>query len=486
MRAAICSKPCTSLPCARHRCLAVQAAISDTNSKRTIRKATLQDVPTIRQRLLQEKMNPLGIDASNFTVVESSTGQLLAFAQLQPVAAAAGATPTFEFRSLVVDQQNRGQGIGSLLLQHLVSDCTHDIYLTTLAKTTPFYHKAGLNVLPPADIPKWLWFEVAAGTVALARDPGAFTGTGEAAYYLSNLQGPRRVPAGGTACADATVGRMMRQNVAVIVTGIGPTAAALCVYDVMRQCGGLIRDVFYSGTAGWSPQLGGVINNGTCSSANGGGNIVRIGDVCVSPFSVNWDCRKASWDASAQGFPNQCSFPEQAFGASSSELFGQCQFTDISRAQLATSDEVLAVAAARTNNLPTRSPTIQALDAAYWSSMSAGTNVSYPDVTQTTPPRVWSYKQCMEIDSQYFWSGAPWDMVARSYVADTLNKALRVSGYSQGNMIAVSAMEAIGLYAISTASAVVLSTLQSRCERLPLVSPCSSPVNCCSFTINYN
>jgi hypothetical protein len=35
--------------------------------------------------------------------------------------------------------------------------------------------------------------------------------------------------------------------------------------------------------------------------------------------------------------------------------------------------------------------------------------------------------------------------VARSYVADTLNKALGVSSYSQSNVIAVSAMEAIGL-----------------------------------------
>jgi hypothetical protein len=37
--------------------------------------------------------------------------------------------------------------------------------------------------------------------------------------------------------------------------GIGPTAAALCVYDVMSQCGPYIKDVFYSGTAGWSAQV---------------------------------------------------------------------------------------------------------------------------------------------------------------------------------------------------------------------------------------
>jgi hypothetical protein len=52
----------------------------------------------------------------------------------------------------------------------------------------------------------------------------------------------------------------------------------------------------------------------------------------------------------------------------------------------------------------------------------------------------------MEIDSQYFWSGAPWDMVARKYVADTLNAALRPARrVGQGQVVAVSAMEAIGL-----------------------------------------
>lgn len=51
----------------------------------------------------------------------------------------------------------------------------------------------------------------------------------------------------------------------------------------------------------------------------------------------------------------------------------------------------------------------------------------------------------MEIDSQFFWSGAPWDMVSRTYVADTLNRRRHRSSYDQTNVIAVSAMEAIGL-----------------------------------------
>jgi hypothetical protein len=41
-----------------------------------------------------------------------------------------------------------------MLLQHMVSACPHDIYLTTLAKTTPFYEKAGFSLLQPPNIPR--------------------------------------------------------------------------------------------------------------------------------------------------------------------------------------------------------------------------------------------------------------------------------------------------------------------------------------------
>lgn len=71
--------------------------------------------------------------------------------------------------------------------------------------------------------------------------------------------------------------------------------------------------------------------------------------------------------------------------------------------------------------------------------------LSTPNFLHAAPPRVWGYRQCMEIDSQFFWSGAPWDMVARAYVADTLNKGLQATSYGQTNVIAVSAMEAIGV-----------------------------------------
>lgn len=81
--------------------------------------------------------------------------------------------------------------------------------------------------------------------------------------------------------------------------------------------------------------------------------------MCVSPFSVNWDCRKASWQMTAAGQPNECTFPEQLYSAAESSLFGQCQFADVSPKELALSDEVLAAAAAKKNKLPVRSAIIQ-------------------------------------------------------------------------------------------------------------------------------
>lgn len=147
------------------------------------------------------------------------------------------------------------------------------------------------------------------------------------------------------------------------------------------RCGPVVKDATYSGTSGWSPQLGGVINAGTCEKGEGNNNgqimrcarvgvygaclrkcvracrcalavggrsaapckacqraagrphaarllcppplARRLGDVCVSPFSVSWDCRKASWSMTAAGNPNQCTMPKQARGAGEGSMHGR-------------------------------------------------------------------------------------------------------------------------------------------------------------------
>lgn len=80
-----------------------------------------------------------------------------------------------------------------------------------------------------------------------------------------------------------------------------------------------------------------------------GCGVCRLGDVCVSPFAVNWDCRLASWTQTAKAYPNQCTFPEHFEGPFATCLFGQCVFTNIPAGSLALSDELIRAARATAN-----------------------------------------------------------------------------------------------------------------------------------------
>jgi hypothetical protein len=232
-------------------------------------------------------------------------------------------------------------------------------------------------------------------------------------------------------------------------------ASATCAFDLLRLCGPYVKDIFYTGTSGWSPSKGGIINNGTCEAgaANPKTEITRIGDVCISPLAVNWDCRKASWEQGSAGHPNQCTFPGQSFDASSSFLFGQCQFANVTAAQFSLADEAIAASQTASGKaaLPIRKAVIQGEEVDFWSQMDTG--VEYPTPQPKTPPRLWTYGECAEIDSQFFYSGVSWDMVARSYVAGVMraNPIFSTTKHGKGikpsqtNVVAVAAMEAIGL-----------------------------------------
>jgi hypothetical protein len=39
-----------------------------------------------------------------------------------------------------------------------------------------------------------------------------------------------------------------------------------------------------------------------------------LGDVAITPYSVNWQCKLASWTEQCTGFPNVCTYPVEEAG----------------------------------------------------------------------------------------------------------------------------------------------------------------------------
>ena len=62
-------------------------------------------------------------------------------------------------------------------------------------------------------------------------------------------------------------------------------------------------------------QVGGVLNApGSCASANPPGRLVRLGDIAVTPYAVNWNCKLADWTGQCSGSPDLCTYPAETAG----------------------------------------------------------------------------------------------------------------------------------------------------------------------------
>ncbi len=201
-------------------------------------------------------------------------------------------------------------------------------------------------------------------------------------------------------------------------------------------------------------QVGGAVDPSDCSTPNTQGAPTKIGDVCISPFSVNWNCRLGSFDEACAAYPNQCGAPGYDVGPDEAGLFGQCFFDMYNTADLALSDELIAAAkgppAANGAGLsyPTPASYLTSYLSSYWSIQSNASGAAFstaPSLMSMTP-NVWDYNICAETDSQYFWTSLPWDYLGRSYISMTINEAINAST-AASDVLAVSAEEGVGFLA---------------------------------------
>eukprot|EP01024_Parvocaulis_polyphysoides_P001137 TRINITY_DN10315_c1_g1_i1.p1 TRINITY_DN10315_c1_g1~~TRINITY_DN10315_c1_g1_i1.p1 ORF type:complete len:181 (+),score=17.46 TRINITY_DN10315_c1_g1_i1:158-700(+) len=130
-----------------------------------IRKGRQDDINLIRTMVIRERMNPLTLDPLRFIVAEKDdTKKLAGCVQLADLQ-----NNKKELRTLIVEPDFRGQGVGQILVQEILKDVGEcQVYIVTLLSTQPFYEKFDFNTIGLSDLPTdlWmLWIEFLLGTV---------------------------------------------------------------------------------------------------------------------------------------------------------------------------------------------------------------------------------------------------------------------------------------------------------------------------------
>ncbi|NMG09519.1 GNAT family N-acetyltransferase [Brasilonema sp. UFV-L1] len=112
-----------------------------------LRSATSEDIWSIRLLVLRAKLDPTQIRWQQFWVIECD-GRLVACGQLRNFSGAQ------ELGSLVVLPAWRGQGLGTILTQHLIIQATQPLYLECLGqRLAQFYSRFGFVVISFEDLP---------------------------------------------------------------------------------------------------------------------------------------------------------------------------------------------------------------------------------------------------------------------------------------------------------------------------------------------
>ena len=330
-------------------------------------------------------------------------------------------------------------------------------------------------------------------SLVLSADPGDMIGGfSEAALLLEVAVDlvPLDTVAEELYCPTAYLGEIGGNAALIATTGIGATRAALCLDSLLRKFGARTREVMFLGTAGGSPAIGGLLDSADCGRARAPepARVARLGDVCVSPFATNWDCQRCFWadEPYRKPAPGEAPFAvtrERNACARAPcslhtrwDLFGDfgCSYY----AETALADEVLA--AARAAPPPTTPRRLAAYEAAFWDATAAargaeGWGAAHAAAVGARPGATYlGYDVCAEATSMTYFKGAPYDELARSYVADLLADADAGLGLAspgaprptKSDVLAVSAMEGTGWMSVLKQSEVYL-----KFAHIPRVAP---------------
>jgi amino-acid N-acetyltransferase len=124
--------------------------------KMKIRPARAKDQMTITTMVRGARLNPIDLRWQRFLVAEDETG-IVGAVQIR----LHGGTP--ELASLVVRGDQRGRGIGSQLIQSLVTESSQTLYLFCRPELKDYYARFGFRAIGVKEAPRLLRVRYAIG-----------------------------------------------------------------------------------------------------------------------------------------------------------------------------------------------------------------------------------------------------------------------------------------------------------------------------------
>lgn len=273
------------------------------------------------------------------------------------------------------------------------------------------------------------------------------SGIGEGIMITKEMKQTKPIIVPG--CYNATVGYLAGRRVVQVVTGEGHATAQMCAFQVLT-CSAVVKEIIFFGIAGFSPRVGGVLDPASgCNppSKPSPSSIVKPGDICVTNLAINWDCQAGPWDQLAGAFPQECSVPgnpNQPFVNANNTVIGgpqgwSCFVNPVPPKGSSELSQTMILGTADAAAVKPTAP-VKEWTEWYWGNTSFGMNSSFtPNINAS--PTVYPPSMCAELDSVFWWSGLPFEIQARYIVAQA------VGAKSSLDVIAVSAMEAVGIVA---------------------------------------
>ena len=129
-----------------------------------IRRAVETDQPMIETMVRQAKLNPFNLRWPNFIVAEDE-GRIIGVGQMRP-----HSDGSHELASLVVEQAQRGNGVGSALMRALMADQPAPIYLFCENEIEEYYQRFGFHRVERNTLPRPLARMFTAGRIVKGLD----------------------------------------------------------------------------------------------------------------------------------------------------------------------------------------------------------------------------------------------------------------------------------------------------------------------------